>query len=165
MQGIFFFVFLSALFASVICLQPTIKVRSDSSDDVFLLSLQQCNSSSPWTLHGLWPQWGTCCAAAPFNEKSIQSLIPMMDKLWPSCPQYHNTNEGLWSHEWQKHGSCSGLTEYEYFSTAMNLTLTYRHWCPTPEKGECKVCFNKPLTQPIHLSSCETGGSFPNCPN
>jgi ribonuclease T2 len=46
-----------------------------------------------------------------------------MIQRWPDVqytvdsPSY----DSFWEHEWSKHGTCSGLTQFEYFSTAIGL--------------------------------------------
>lgn len=46
-----------------------------------------------------------------------------MQSSWPSlaCPSSNNLN--FWSHEWNKHGTCSEsvLNQHEYFSSALIL--------------------------------------------
>ncbi|KAL5698066.1 ribonuclease T2 [Ranunculus cassubicifolius] len=34
---------------------------------------------------------------------------------------YNHGNLHLWSHQWTKHGTCSGLTQLQYFKTAIDL--------------------------------------------
>lgn len=53
----------------------------------------------------------------------ISDLTNSMKKSWPSlaCP----SSDGLsfWSHEWEKHGTCSEsvLNEHDYFQASLNL--------------------------------------------
>ncbi|XP_044491068.1 ribonuclease 1-like [Mangifera indica] len=80
-------------------------------------------------IHGLWPNYndGTypsyCDSNNPFNESEISDLTNSMKKSWPSlaCP----SSDGLsfWSHEWEKHGTCSEsvLNEHDYFQASLNL--------------------------------------------
>jgi ribonuclease T2 len=44
-----------------------------------------------------------------------------MQKDWPSlaCPSSDGVR--FWSHEWEKHGTCSLLNEHKYFKTALDL--------------------------------------------
>ena len=64
-----------------------------------------------FVLHGLWPQyeqsgWPETCSTEPAD----QSLSKGMLEIMPS-PR-------LVSHEWSKHGTCSGLSQKEYFEDA-----------------------------------------------
>lgn len=60
-------------------------------------------------LHGLWPQAETgstpvnCGGASPVSS----DLVREMSNYYPS--------RGLVQHEWQTHGSCSGLSAADYF--------------------------------------------------
>lgn len=44
-----------------------------------------------------------------------------MQKDWPSlaCPSSDGVR--FWSHEWEKHGTCSTLNQHKYFKTALDL--------------------------------------------
>jgi ribonuclease T2 len=64
-----------------------------------------------FVLHGLWPQyeqqgWPEDCSTEQMDPALVNQMLPMM----PS-PK-------LIQHEWQKHGTCSGLTSKEYFDEA-----------------------------------------------
>jgi len=74
---------------------------------------QQCGSKGyGFVLHGLWPQYASggypenCATDAPLDAAARR----LGETLYPS-PR-------LLSHEWQRHGSCSGLGALEYFRTA-----------------------------------------------
>jgi ribonuclease T2 len=72
---------------------------------------QQCRAAKPFgfIVHGLWPQnekgYPQYCATS--NEPSRDEIRSVLD-LTPSS--------GLVRHEWEKHGSCSGLSPSDYFS-------------------------------------------------
>lgn len=64
-----------------------------------------------FVLHGLWPQyqqggWPADCS----TEAADESLIRPMLSIMPSSQ--------LVAHEWQKHGTCSGLSPKDYFEEA-----------------------------------------------
>lgn len=72
---------------------------------------QQCDSGRPYAfvVHGLWPQFERgypekCGTNEP--KVSGQTLRELYD-LMPSA--------GLIRHEWQTHGSCTGLSQSDYF--------------------------------------------------
>lgn len=76
----------------------------------------QCQRPYAFVAHGLWPQnergYPSRCGRAEYLDESlIRRLLPIM----PSRP--------LITHEWKKHGSCSGLSAERYFST---LDRAYR---------------------------------------
>ncbi|KAJ8773788.1 hypothetical protein K2173_006438 [Erythroxylum novogranatense] len=80
-------------------------------------------------IHGLWPNNkddsypSNCDPNSPFNKNEISDLISSLQKNWPTlaCPSNDGTN--FWSHEWEKHGTCSEsvLDQHAYFAAALQL--------------------------------------------
>ena len=66
-------------------------------------------------------------------------------KKWPSCPEYGESEQEFWSHEWKKHGTCSGMGQLEYFKKALQMRDEYMNKC-SKEGNQCSVCFGKNLT-------------------
>lgn len=71
----------------------------------------QCNAAKPYRfiVHGLWPQYergypDRCSTSQYPSREQIRSV----SDLTPS--------PGLVRHEWEKHGSCSGLSPADYFT-------------------------------------------------
>ncbi|CAN1208991.1 hypothetical protein TUMEXPCC7403_02125 [Tumidithrix helvetica PCC 7403] len=68
-----------------------------------------------FVVHGLWPQYSSggypqsCAKTPPVRENLVNQMIDIM----PS--------EKLIQHEWEKHGTCSGLTVDKYFSSIRSL--------------------------------------------
>jgi ribonuclease T2 len=88
------------------------------------------------TLHGLWPEdydgsWPSSCTKEKFDPKTVDDLGPdRFDRLWPNVKATENDGYlrySFWEHEWTKHGTCTGLTQDEYFDTAL------KHFLPTPQ--------------------------------
>eukprot|EP00940_MAST-03C_sp_MAST-3C-sp2_P003232 g3232.t1 len=98
------------------------------SSSSYTLGLQQCQGSDTWTLHGLWPE-AENCGGESFDESQVSDILSEMRKFWLSCPEYNNSDEDLWTHEWSKHGSCSGLSQHDYFSTGLALRAKYADEC------------------------------------
>ncbi|WP_313554668.1 ribonuclease T2 family protein [Agrobacterium cavarae] len=75
-------------------------------------SRQQCGADRKFgfVVHGLWPQndqsYPEFCGADK-NERVPDNLGRNMFDIMPSM--------GLIGHQWRKHGSCSGLTQKQYF--------------------------------------------------
>lgn len=73
---------------------------------------QQCGSRPfGFTVHGLWPQFNQ---GYPEYCQSAQSYVPrnivsQLSAIMPSA--------GLIGYQWRKHGSCSGLSQTDYFAT------------------------------------------------
>ncbi|XP_050237200.1 ribonuclease 1 [Mercurialis annua] len=80
-------------------------------------------------IHGLWPNYkdgsypSNCDSSNPFDRTKITDLASSMQKNWPTlaCP----SGDGMtfWSHEWDKHGTCSEsiLDQHGYFKTTLDL--------------------------------------------
>ena len=104
----------------------------------YVLALQHsCGFES---IHGLWPDpESTCtyCTNEVFSTSKLSSTtLSNMKKYWPTC-QSGNTNEDFWSHEWSKHGTCTGMTQDAYFSKGISLFLSYNSKC----SSTCNICF------------------------
>jgi len=94
-----------------------------------------CESPLPYwkvnfTIHGLWPQYTTSgypssCTNEEFDMNAIKNIgMNNMIQKWPDV-QYSLNNtlyDSFWIHEWSKHGTCSGLSQYDYFNEALKLT-------------------------------------------
>ena len=137
-----------------------------SANDTYTFRIQQ-DCSTYWTIHGLWPNWQMFCTAPAFNVSLLAPIEPVLDRFWKSC--FGHTNEWLWEHEWTKHGSCSGMDQLTYFSTAINLLGNYSSGCHlgdgkvlsdsydggSDDDNDCSLCFDKNL-QPclLYTSRC-----------
>lgn len=75
-------------------------------------SRQQCGSRRPlgFVVHGLWPQfergWPEFCDSGE-PERVPDRLVGTLLDLMPSA--------GLIGHQWRKHGSCTGMSQTDYF--------------------------------------------------
>ncbi len=73
----------------------------------------QCRrgADTGFTVHGLWPQYDrgfpSDCRG---NTSPPQAALASTDGVYP--------DEGLARYEWRKHGTCSGLSPFEYFAAA-----------------------------------------------
>nr|BAF03592.1 S-like RNase [Fagopyrum esculentum] len=80
-------------------------------------------------IHGLWPNYndGTypsnCDSSNPFERSKISDLVTRMQSEWPTlaCPSGDGT--AFWTHEWEKHGTCSEsvLDQHAYFKSSLDL--------------------------------------------
>ncbi|MBO9474534.1 ribonuclease T2 [Shimia sp. R10_1] len=74
----------------------------------------QCDTSEDhgWIMHGLWPQfhrgWPSYCSSAERNPP--RHLTNAMADIMGTS--------GLAWYQWKKHGTCSGLTGEDYYTTA-----------------------------------------------
>jgi ribonuclease T2 len=72
---------------------------------------QQCGAGRPYAfvVHGLWPQYerGYPQKCGTDESKVTSQTLRTLYDLMPSA--------GLIRHEWQTHGSCTGLSQSDYF--------------------------------------------------
>nr|AAN76453.1 self-incompatibility ribonuclease [Petunia axillaris subsp. axillaris] len=84
-----------------------------------------------FTIHGLWPDnknalLNNCVPDATYNKITNPELLKQMDYRWPELTSKEidgKKKQGLWGHEFLKHGTCcTGYdTEEAYFKLAMGL--------------------------------------------
>mmetsp|Transcript_33802 Transcript_33802/g.96674 ORF Transcript_33802/g.96674 Transcript_33802/m.96674 type:complete len:159 (+) Transcript_33802:69-545(+) len=108
--------------------------------DCFLLRMQKCPGAERWTIHGLWPQWKEECTGADFDIDALQPILSELQEFWPSCPSHNSRDAKFWRHEWEFHGTCSGLDLLEFFQTTLRLYQSHNSEC-SGDRGECNLCF------------------------
>lgn len=74
---------------------------------------EQCSRQLGFVLHGLWPQYQR---GYPSNCTGEQ-LYPGMEEAFPGL----YPSRFLYRHEWEKHGTCSGLTQQQFHLLASDL--------------------------------------------
>ena len=126
---------------------------------------QQCGPGRQFglVLHGLWPQHPRGYPSNCSRERLPASLKSQYSGLYP--------NQRLFDHEWQKHGTCSGLTPRDYL--ALSKTLRDRINPPailreprqpvrieTAELRRQFLMANPGLTQDGLAIFCREGGRF-----
>jgi len=104
---------------------------------------QQGSTTDTMTIHGLWPEWTNGCDGADFDISLLAPIKDQMDKIWLSCPEDGGDNEKFWSHEWQKHGTCTGMDQLSYFKKGLDLFQKNEQQCP--DGSDCSICFDKAL--------------------
>lgn len=108
----------------------SLPVAADADFDYYVLALswspdycatdgsndnQQCSVGRrlAFVLHGLWPQYEKGYPSNCSNENFPSSLKEDYTGLYP--------NTALFSYEWEKHGTCSGLTPEQYLAASKTL--------------------------------------------
>ncbi|WOK96832.1 extracellular ribonuclease LE-like [Canna indica] len=84
-------------------------------------------------IHGLWPNYNdgsypsNCDSDNPYDPTEISDLIGSMRSKWPTLACPSGDGSSFWSHEWEKHGTCSEviLDQHSYFEAALNLKKRY----------------------------------------
>ena len=87
----------------------------------YLALIRTKDKEFPYSIHGLWPQegvhaWHACPKNHTFDTERLRVLLPQLHEHWHSS---RGEDEDFWKHEWEKHGSCTGLTEVEYFQKTL----------------------------------------------
>ena len=76
---------------------------------------------TPLTVHGLWPNLVGVSVNRQPHDCGGPPLGTLPDALQADLQRYMPGGPGLEGHEWQKHGTCSGLSPEAYFTTVVNL--------------------------------------------
>jgi len=111
---------------------------SNSGDDP-----QQCSLGKKlgFVLHGLWPQYDRGYPSDCSTVKLQENVKAQFPNLYPS--------EKLYDHEWEKHGTCSGLTPEGYLALSKRLQDSIA--IPAPYKAP---------EQPIRVTSTRLKQDF-----
>jgi ribonuclease T2 len=111
-------------------LKATVSTQGMSEFDFFVLALswspdycassggddpQQCavGKKLGFVLHGLWPQYDQGYPSNCSLEKLTQSVKAQFPDLYPS--------DSLYDHEWEKHGTCTGLPAKSYLALSKQI--------------------------------------------
>lgn len=73
----------------------------------------------------------TYCSDRPFNESEVASLKSDLTKSWPNTEKFEvEANKSIWAYEWQKYGTCTGLSQFNFFARALSLYSchTFSQW-------------------------------------
>lgn len=74
---------------------------------------QQCEAEEPFgfVVHGLWPQFESGYPTACPTERPLSVPRALSDTMLDIMP-----STGLIRHEWREHGTCSGLSQADYYA-------------------------------------------------
>ena len=110
----------------------------------------------PTTPHPRQPPQESC-AGNPFSESAISTIEPQMNQFWLSCPELGGKNVPFWTHEWSKHGLCTGFDELTFFTKVLALRQQYMSECDN-STSSCRLCFTPNL---VYKGVCATPTSEP----
>lgn len=79
---------------------------------------EQCSRQFGFVLHGLWPQHQRGYPANCGSELLDGRIEQQFAGLYPS--------RKLYRHEWEKHGTCSGLSQQQYHQLAAGLVARFQ---------------------------------------
>lgn len=92
----------------------------------YLFARQYNARDNTVTIRQFWPQVkGYHCKRHAIDWRTLASLTYTLNREWPSEHRTSYANRRLWSQEWQQHGTCTGLSPFEYFSTIIDLHAEY----------------------------------------
>eukprot|EP01101_Sappina_pedata_P001392 TRINITY_DN1147_c0_g1_i1.p1 TRINITY_DN1147_c0_g1~~TRINITY_DN1147_c0_g1_i1.p1 ORF type:complete len:239 (+),score=73.19 TRINITY_DN1147_c0_g1_i1:156-872(+) len=129
----------ASVFSQSAC--PTTSPHQDTSYDFLLYVARWAGTTqtsdvpsyvNSFTLHGVWPtrndsSYPSCCDNSdPFQSSSLNGILQPMREAWYDYQDGPNST-ALWTHEWDKHGTCSKdvmSTQHTFFSTAVSLHTT-----------------------------------------
>ena len=103
-------------------------VVSEKIYNYYELAVQKWCSET-YMIHGLWPQidaesYPVYCEEVDYIEPD-SDLLEFMQQEWKGC------DDSLWSHEWEKHGSCmksqTNVTENDFFNITLQLFNSYKY--------------------------------------
>ena len=112
-----------AFYTLALSLTPAFCETSPNKKQCSKLS-EMSNAATPLTLHGLWPEnarpgsYPESCAGPNITVAALERDIEAR-RLHQFMP---GIADGLASHEWRKHGTCSGLSATSYFRAALDWT-------------------------------------------
>jgi ribonuclease T2 len=58
-------------------------------------------------------------------QLQVTDVLQQLDDDWGSLACPSSDSQTFWNHEWSKHGTCSGLSQHDYFQSAINLYGNY----------------------------------------
>lgn len=112
----------------IIFLVVNVVCHMETDYTYYVLALKKCYPSSPWTLHGLWPELNShvwpqyCHPSGVLSYHQLRHLFPRMYANWTDCQSgKQGGNWNFWTHEWSKHGTCTGLNQTAYFTRALDF--------------------------------------------
>jgi ribonuclease T2 len=82
---------------------------------------EQAFEATPLTVHGLWPNRSHVSVNLQPHDCSDTPLGTLSTRLQADLRRYMPGGPGLMRHEWEKHGTCSGLSPEAYFSAVVSL--------------------------------------------
>lgn len=119
----------------------------------------QCKSPKPYRfiVHGLWPQYErgypeSCATGGYPSREQIRSI----SDLTPS--------PGLVRHEWEKHGTCSGLSPTDYFTVMRAAAVRVR--LPAQFGGDNRFALSPQAVETAFVRAnpgLSTGGITTSC--
>ena len=97
---------------------------------------EQCSRQLGFVLHGLWPQYQRGYPSSCSRERLDPAMEQQFAGLYPS--------RFLYGHEWEKHGTCSGLSQEAFHQLASDLR----------QKVKIPVAYQSPA-EPLRKSTFE----------
>ncbi|XP_073225753.1 ribonuclease S-6-like [Cicer arietinum] len=115
--------------------------------------MMPCNPNVPikFTLHGLWPSNHSGSTSSYCSQTKLNNTLIVGNLRTRLIAEWPNLNGGdfkFWSHEWEKHGTCSSMAQNPLGYLSLALTIKKKR--------------NSYLLE-IILCLDQTGATFINC--
>jgi|GEM_PF-284383 len=135
---------------------PTAQSADQGDFDYYVLALswapdfcasnndpQQCaiGRRLGFVLHGLWPQYRSGYPSYCSSQKLPAQVKEQFPNLYP--------NDKLYAHEWEKHGTCSGLSPQEYLALSKQIK----------ESVEVPAAYQRPA-EPFRVTTVQLKAAF-----
>lgn len=128
------------MLSKIILLTTLFFVDSENTCNYYELAVQKWCSSN-YMIHGLWPQINS--TAYPEYCKTVSYTPPTGQLLTDMNAYWHGCDDTLWSHEWEKHGSCTPMDEDTFFNTTLTLFLENNNLLDNCKEDDCILaCFD-----------------------
>lgn len=100
-----------------------------TTPEYYLFARQYNAKRETVAIRGLLPQanghWLNHCKDRPIDWRTLASLRYTLNAEWPSHNKTAVANHQLWTNEWQRHGACTELSPFGFFSTLIDLHAEY----------------------------------------
>ncbi|KAL5553856.1 hypothetical protein UlMin_041257 [Ulmus minor] len=139
--------------------------------------------AADFSIHGLWPNnkdgsWpSNCDPDSVFDRSELSEIMSSLQQDWPSlsCPSSNGFR--FWSHEWEKHGTCSesemdqrdlkasGIEPDDEFYTMDSIVEAIKEGAGHAPGIECNrdSAGNSQLYQ-VYMCVDTSGANFIDCP-
>ncbi|KAL5196491.1 hypothetical protein ABZP36_000003 [Zizania latifolia] len=107
-----------------------------------------------------WPEF--CGKDDPLSPVQISDLIGDMQQSWATLSCKNNENFAFWTHEWDKHGSCSNFDQHTYFQLALQYQARFNLTAILADAGIVPSNETTYYLSSIRDAIAEATGSAPN---
>lgn len=100
-----------------------------STPETYIFARQYNAKEDKVAIRSLWTetpgQWLHNCNQRQIDWRTLASLKYTLNAEWPSYDNTPRANQDHWTQQWQRHGACTSLSPFGYFSTGIDLHTEY----------------------------------------